>query len=257
MSEAKNTALLLLGHGSSKHPDSSRSVRLHTELLREQVNSTEAFSEVRCAFLKEPPLIDEALEELKSTHVTIVPDFLAEGYFTRQVIPAKLKKKLGDSSDGFVYCPPVGTHPLMAELLLDVAQNLLGDWCADETSLLVIGHGSGKNPCSKQTLQHHLHTIREQNTFAQVADLWLEEDPLVGDWQRETVQDQVLIIPFLLNDGQHGGWDIPSEIGLSPGGRIHGETHEIEGKRVRIAPALGTSPRFVEAIVALAMLWGQ
>ena len=81
--------LILLGHGSSKHPDSSRSVREHAEIL----SQTDCFAEVRCAFLKEEPLIENALDGVGEEQVIIVPDFLAEGYFTRQVVPAKLGDK--------------------------------------------------------------------------------------------------------------------------------------------------------------------
>ena len=86
--------LLLLGHGSSKHPDSSRSVREHAELL----SQADCFTEVRCAFLKEEPFIEHALDGVDDEQVIIVPDFLAEGYFTRQVVPAKLGDKLGSAN---------------------------------------------------------------------------------------------------------------------------------------------------------------
>ena len=169
--------LLLLGHGSSKHPDSSRSVREHAEIL----SQAGCFTEVRCAFLKEEPFIEHALDGVDDEQVIIVPDFLAEGYFTRQVVPAKLGDKLRSAN---ICCtPPVGTHPMMAEIINDVAREVLGDWTPEQTSLLVVGHGSGKNACSKQSLLGHLQEVRNNTDFAQVADLWLEELPLVSSWK--------------------------------------------------------------------------
>jgi sirohydrochlorin cobaltochelatase len=243
--------LLLLGHGSSKHPDSSRSVREHAEIL----SQTDCFAEVRCAFLKEEPLIENALDEVGEEQVIIVPDFLAEGYFTRQVVPAKLGDKLRSAN---ICCtPPVGTHPMMAEIINDMAREVLGDWTVEQTSLLVVGHGSGKNPCSKQSLLGHLQEVRNNTDFAQVADLWLEELPLVSSWKEVATQRHIIVIPYLLNDGQHGGWDIPAELGLSLDQQIHGQTHDVESHQIRLTPALGTSPRFAEVISQLAEIWGQ
>ena len=243
--------LLLLGPGSSKHPDSSRSVREHAEIL----SQTDCFAEVRCAFLKEEPLIENALDGVGEEQVIIVPDFLAEGYFTRQVVPAKLGDKLRSAN---ICCtPPVGTHPMMAEIINDMAREVLGDWTVEQTSLLVVGHGSGKNPCSKQSLLGHLQEVRNNTDFAQVADLWLEELPLVSSWKEVATKRHIIVIPYLLNDGQHGGWDIPAELGLSLDQQIHGQTHDVESHQIRLTPALGTSPRFAEVISQLAEIWGQ
>ena len=138
-----------------------------------------------------------------------------------------------------------------------MAREVLGDWTVEQTSLLVVGHGSGKNPCSKQSLLGHLQEVRNNTDFAQVADLWLEELPLVSSWKEVATQRHIIVIPYLLNDGQHGGWDIPAELGLSLDQQIHGQTHDVESHQIRLTPALGTSPRFAEVISQLAEIWGQ
>ena len=200
-------------------------------------------------------MIENALDGVGEEQVIIVPDFLAEGYFTRQVVPAKLGDKLRSAN---ICCtPPVGTHPMMAEIINDMAREVLGDWTIEQTSLLVVGHGSGKNPCSKQSLLGHLQEVRNNTDFAQVADLWLEELPLVSSWKEVATKRHIIVIPYLLNDGQHGGWDIPAELGLSLDQQIHGQTHDVESHQIRLTPALGTSPRFAEVISQLAEIWGQ
>lgn len=200
-------------------------------------------------------MIENALDGVGEEQVIIVPDFLAEGYFTRQVVPAKLGDKLRSAN---ICCtPPVGTHPMMAEIINDMAREVLGDWTVEQTSLLVVGHGSGKNPCSKQSLLGHLQEVRNNTDFAQVADLWLEELPLVSSWKEVATKRHIIVIPYLLNDGQHGGWDIPAELSLSLDQQIHGQTHDVESHQIRLTPALGTSPRFAEVISQLAEIWGQ
>jgi len=244
MSASSKHSLLLLGHGSSKHPESSRSVRMHAEVLSQR----DCFDEVHVAFLKEEPLIQDALALIDSEKITIVPDFLAEGYFTRQVIPGLLN--LEGLPDTVRYCDPVGTHPLMAKLIEDAASDVLGDWLNEDVSLLLVGHGSTKNAKSKESLLEHIKILRETTDYAQVNDLWLEEEPFVSNWKQVATKKKVIVVPFLLSDGQHGGWDIPEMIGLAKGVDVHGVTHEIDDVELRISPALGSSARFVEVIEA-------
>jgi sirohydrochlorin cobaltochelatase len=244
MSASSKHSLLLLGHGSSKHPESSRSVRMHAEVLLQR----DCFDEVHVAFLKEEPLIQDAWALIDSEKITIVPDFLAEGYFTRQVIPELLNLK--NLPDGVTYCDPVGTHPLMGKLIEDAASDVLGDWQAEDVSLLLVGHGSTKNSKSKESLLEHIKVLRETTDFAQIHDLWLEEDPFVSNWKQVTAKKKVIVVPFLLSDGQHGGWDVPEMLGLEKGGEVHGITHEVEGCKLRVTSALGSSSRFVDVIVA-------
>jgi len=223
---------------------------MHTEILRKSGE----YAEVSCAFLKEEPFIDaELLDRIESENICIIPDFLAEGYFTRQVIPKKLN--LTEQGANVSYCPPVGTHPLMSELIHSAVKDVLMDWLPEQTSLLVIGHGSNKNFCSKQTLKSHLAELQNKNIWQQVEDLWLEEPPLVSNWSEVASQRQVIILPFLLNDGQHGGWDIPADLGIEKGAEVHGVTHQLRGHNLRLAPALGTSVRFSEALAAIAKIW--
>ena len=140
--ELKNTALLVLGHGSSKHQDSSASVRMHAEALSKSGD----FSEVHCAFLKEDPFIEDAFDKIMSENICIVPDFLAEGYFTRQVIPAKLNLKA--QAKCIRYAPPVGTHPLMSELMRHAADGL---FALPQTGQAIHGRGDPEGLRSRTT----------------------------------------------------------------------------------------------------------
>lgn len=245
MSTPRSQSLLLLGHGSSKHPDSSSSVRSHAEALRQRGH----FASVHCAFLKEEPRIEHALEEIEkmgSDHITIVPDFLAKGYFTQQAIPELLE--INQRQGQIRYSDPVGVHPMMRELILDAAEDVIGEWSLRGVSLLLVGHGSRKNAQSKQSLLDHIAALKKSTGFAQIADLWLEESPLVSDWLTVATQKKIIVVPFLLSDGQHGGWDIPEALGLSKNDSIDGVTHRVGDVEFRLTHALGTSLRFPEVI---------
>lgn len=245
--DLKNKALLLLGHGSSIHPDSSRSVRNHAETIRKR----DLFAEVYTAFLKEDLLVENALDHIVEEEVVIVLDFLAEGYFTKQVIPKLLK--LSDRSSHIYVSHPVGLNPIMQNIMAEVAHASLGDWKAEETALLLVGHGSTKNSQSKRTMLYHMEQLKAATGFKQIADLWLEEAPFVTEWESVTPHEQVIAIPFLLSDGQHGGWDIPEEFGIEKGVGVHGVTHQLAGRQVRLLPALGAAESFADAILPAAL----
>lgn len=219
---------------------------MHAEVMR----AGGLFADVHCAFLKEEPFVADALDQIISEHIVIVPDFLAEGYFTRQVIPQLLD--LDSLPDTVRYCAPVGTHPMMQELIAQAVEKVAGDWRPEETSLLLVGHGSTKNSRSKQTLLDHAQGLREKGHFADIADVWLEEEPFVTQWQEIVTRDQVIVVPYLLSDGQHGGWDIPEMLGIEKTNAVHGVTHHLGGKDLRVAPALGSSAHFVKAIECIA-----
>lgn len=246
MKDLKDTVLLLLGHGSSKHPDSSRSVRMHARVLAEK----ETFSSVQVAFLKEQPMVADAMAGLAEEQVLIIPDFFAQGYFTQKVIPDLLAME--GRPDSVIYASPVGVHPGMSALMESVAGTMLEDWPADEVSVLFVGHGSTKNAQSKQSLLDHIDRLRDRSDYAQIEDLWLEEPPYVNQWTTVASESKVLVIPFLLADGQHGAWDIPEMLGLEQGLGIYRETHQVSGKQLRLSHALGGSPKVADIILDMA-----
>ncbi len=227
---------------------------MHADLLRERGN----FQSVDVAFLKEEPRLENVAAQLTCLpdeevgNLTIVPDFLAEGYFTLQVIPSMLR--MDTLPDSVRYISPVGTHAMMQDLIYQAAKDVLGDWCERDVTLLLVGHGSTKNPRSKETLMQHIEGLKTSSAYGQICDLWLEESPFVNEWRDVANHDKVLVVPFLLNDGQHGGWDIPEMLGLPEGDPVHGHTHELGGRHVRVAPALGTSHRFADVIEEVALL---
>src|SRR6185312_15856427 len=85
--EAKpQSALVIVGHGSTLNPDSSAPMHDHADLIRERGT----FGEVAVCFWKEEPSMREVFRMVESDDVYVVPDFISEGYFTRTVIPREL-----------------------------------------------------------------------------------------------------------------------------------------------------------------------
>jgi sirohydrochlorin cobaltochelatase len=82
-----DSALILVGHGSTVNPDSSTPTQAHARSLRERG----VFREVQSCFWKEEPSMREVLRMVESETIYIVPVFISEGYFTQTVIPRELE----------------------------------------------------------------------------------------------------------------------------------------------------------------------
>lgn len=244
----KDTALVILGHGSSKHASSSIPCRLHADTIRRM----DEFYSVHCGFLKETPFIEECLDHVQAQKVIILPNFLAEGYYTKKVIPDKLRfDQQRQSGKSITYLKPLGLDPFIQNIIIDIANRALGDWKPEETTLMLLGHGSTKSTTSKDTLLEHIAALRKKTKFAQITDLWLEEPPFIKDWQDDAENKQVLFIPYLIADGQHGGWDIPELIGMQRDMYAQYKAHDVSGHSVKLTPALGKSPLMVELMMRL------
>ncbi len=242
----KDTALVILGHGSSKHASSSIPCRLHADTIRRM----EIFESVHCGFLKETPFIEECLDHVQAQNIIIIPNFLAEGYYTKKVIPDKLQLDQ-DALRGksVTYLRPLGLDASLQEIISELAARAMGEWKPEDTTLMLLGHGSTKSKTSKDTLLEHIAGLREKTSFAQITDLWLEEPPFIKDWRDFADIKQVLFIPYLIADGQHGGWDIPELIGIQRDVYAQYKAHAVGDYSIKLTPALGKSPLMVELIL--------
>src|SRR5213595_4178385 len=213
-----NSALLIVGHGSTVNPDSSAPTLAHaTEIRRRKV-----FADVACAFWKEEPSLRDALflfdpESIREVYV--VPNFISEGYFTQTVVPRELELngRTTKRPNGQIwkYCEPVGNHSMMTELLLRRAHQIAAGIPESETSLLIVAHGTDLNENSAAAAKREAEKIRALGKYAAVLNAYMEEAPLVSDWQKLTSTSKVVVVPFFISDGLHSYEDIPELIGIA------------------------------------------
>ena len=245
----KRAALLIVGHGSTVNPDSSVPTWNHAAEIRRR----EIFAEVACCFWKEEPSLrdarfffqDQAIEE-----VFVVPNFISEGYFTQTVIPRELELdgRLTSRANGQVwnYCQPVGSHPMMTELLMQRAHEIAPNAPENETSLLIVAHGTQLNDNSAVAAKREVHKIRALNRYAAVLNVYMEEAPLVADWDKLAESPNVIVVPFFVSDGLHSYEDIPQLLGIEP---TEKNPHRLRGRSLYYARSIGTEPRFADVII--------
>jgi sirohydrochlorin cobaltochelatase len=264
MSPKTRSALLIVGHGSTVNPDSSASTLAHAAEIRRR----EIFANVGCAFWKEEPSLRDALwmfEPEKIGQVYVVPNFISEGYFTQTVIPRELELdgRTTERSSGQVwkYCGPVGSHPMMTELLVQRAGEIAPDVDPAQTTLLIVAHGTDLNENSAVAAKREAEKIRALNRYAAVLNAYMEEPPLVADWRKLTTTPNVVVVPFFISDGLHSYEDIPILLGIAkerstrinrdaPDKIFRCNPHQIDNRSLFYAPAIGTDARFAHIIVS-------
>jgi sirohydrochlorin cobaltochelatase len=250
------SALIIVGHGSTVNPDSSGPTFDHAEAISRRG----AFGEVYCAFWKEEPSLRQILHMVDADEIYVVPNFISEGYFTKTVIPRELELEGPVTIRGgktIKYCEPVGNHERMTELLLRRAATVAPGVPPAETSLFIVGHGTDLNDNSAAAAKREVERIRGRGRYAEVWNAYMEEAPLIANWDALSTQPNVVVVPFFIADGLHSYQDIPVLLGIEPEATAAASQREIfrknprflRGRTLYYASAIGSEPLFAELIL--------
>jgi len=252
-----NSALLIVGHGSTDNPDSSAPYFEHADEIRRRG----LFAEVHCCFWKEEPSMREAFYMIDSAEVYVVPVFISEGYFTQTVIPRELQLT-GPTTivrgKTWHYCLPVGTHPSMTSLILRRARDVAPHADPAITTLIIVGHGTSLNPNSAKAIRDQVCRIAASGAgYAAVRDAYLEEPPFIAGWDLMAPTPLVIVVPFFIADGLHSYQDIPVLLGIEnePGPAasqreiFRHNPHHLRNKSLYYSSAIGTERLLADVIL--------
>lgn len=248
----KHSALLLLGHGSTTNKESSQPTYSHAQSIRD----LNIFSEVHTAFWKEPVFFSDALKQIHSKNVYIVPNFISEGFYTKGIIPREFGmtgRVSSTASKNLFYCDPVGGHAAMTQVLLKQAEEVLSTSevsCA-EIDLILVGHGTPKNRKSTEAIKRQVQRIAEQKIFRNCVDAYMEEAPWISHWDELTDSGNVVVVPFFIADGLHSYEDIPELMGIPKPNSADGLPRPISlrGKNLWYARSIGNQREMVSVIL--------
>ena len=234
--------LLLLGHGSHLHDESSKSVYQHARRLRK----AGGFCEVRVGFWKEEPSLSRALDGCDADDIIVVPLFISTGYFTRQIIPRELRLNgpiVRRQGRVIRYADPVGGHPAMASVIVERAVDAGG---TKESAVVVLGHGTDQSAHSETHIYRQANRVRALNRFAEVTTVFLDQEPSLGlVWERTTASD-IVVVPLFMANGWHVGQTIPCDLSLDGHDVIRG------GRHLRVSEAVGTHAALADVIIEVA-----
>lgn len=244
-------ALIIVGHGSHLNADSSAPVYQHAAAIRR----LGLFSEVRECFWKEEPSMREVFDLVEADEVYVVPLFISEGYFTREVIPRDLgldgpapstTRKLGKTIH---YTPPVGTHEWMAGMILRRAEESAGltDAQARQAGLVIIGHGTERNNDSAEVIYRVSREADEAGIFGHVRTGFLDQAPEVDRVVEEMEEQHLVLVPFFVAEGWHTQETIPDDLGINR--PAVSPVTEKDGRTIFYAGPVGTFPEVAEIIL--------
>ena len=247
-----DTAVVLVGHGSARHPDSARPIHALAEALR----ARGPWREVAAVFMKQEPHLGCALDMVSASRVVIVPVFAGKGYYTDTLIPREMG--LGGPvtrRDGRIlhYTAPAGCDPRIPGLMACRADGVVRSVGIDPASagLLLIAHGSGRPGGAGETPKAIAAAIAAMNHFAEVTLVFLEQEPFARDWQALVRPGgELVVLPLLVAQGTHASQDIPPLFNLTAG---QSGPVEIGGRRVRMATGLGAESELVDIIASMVL----
>ncbi len=233
--------LLLVGHGSHLNPDSSTPVYAHAQRMRERGG----FAQVRTAFWKEEPSLSRGLDAFDTEEVVVVPLFISRGYFTEEVISREMRLKGAVTEvDGRTvrYTDPVGGHPRLADIVVERAREA---GATEDSAVVVLGHGTPRNPNSAKNVYAQSERVAERQVFAEVETLFLDQEPNLDEVWSRVAAEMVVVVPLFMADGWHVGQTIPEDLDLTRGESRRGE------RRLVFGGAVGTHPGIADVIEAL------
>ena len=261
-----DAVLVILGHGTTLNAESAAPVFQHAAELRRR----NIFAAVREAFWKQEPHIKTVLAEIATPRVFIVPFFISEGYFSTEVIPAELgfhfpdRLSLVTHHSSLFYCRPVGSHDLMTKVILARAAEVVKQFPFPrapknlDTTLLIAGHGTGRNANSHKAVERQVELIRALNIYAAVGAVFMEEAPFIKGCLATVNTKNIVVVPFFISDGLHAVEDIPVLLGeperfvkerLAAGLPTWRNPTERDGKRVWYSASVGTEPLLADVIL--------
>jgi sirohydrochlorin cobaltochelatase len=258
MLQKPDSALVIVGHGSTVNPDSSAPTFDHAEEIRRR----RVFGEVHCCFWKEEPSFRQIFHMVDRDDIYVVPNFISEGYFTRTVVPRELELSGAVTERGrrtIKYCEPVGNNDRMTELLLRRAREVAPEADPAQTALFIVGHGTDLNENSAVAAKREVDRIAEMGCFAEVRNAYMEEAPLIAKWDELSTRPNVIVVPFFISDGLHSYEDIPVLLGIareSLGAAsanakkvFRHNPYALRGRKLYYASAIGTERLFADVIL--------
>lgn len=246
-------ALILLGHGSHVSPNTAGIVWQYVDELRQRGVA----DEVAAAFWKEAPGYRTVLNSVRADDVVLVPVFIAQGYFTQQVIPAEfgLDGEVTQQEGRLIrYARTLGEHPTMAGIIRGRVMQAIDAFDVDpqKTVVSIIGHGTKRNPNSRVTTLQQVDQLNTTGLVARVQAVYLDDNPSIPSLYHTTTEPVIIAVPFFLAEGSHTSIDVPRALGLAPGQN----RARLNGRDVIYTPPIGVDERIPELIVDLATATG-
>jgi len=256
-----NSELLVIGHGRSNAQDSTRLIKGHAEAIEKR----KIFKRVQPGFLKLAPYMTDQLSTIKSGTVYVVPCFASFGDITKEIIPQQLGligPKTAKKGQIIYYSEPVGTHPKIVKRLCELIKNTLevSGLSKNNTTLIIIGHGSTNNPQSEIDTRLLADKIKRTGPSQNVVALFLDQSPNLAEWYNYCESKNAIAISYLFSGGNHEREDLAKKMGFDPNTTNYCITTSVPvgpiksaGKNLWLCPPISADPILQDVIVERAI----
>lgn len=245
--------VLLAAHGC--HDGSAANDRVR--VLAAAVAARLPGRKVLACFNLGTPRFCDVLDGVDGSRAVVVPLMASAGYFPTKRLPEELAKNPRFAEFELRTTPALGTLDDVRRAAAARAVALAKEFCFDpsRTTILVVGHGTNRNPQSGQTTLDVADLIRAALPDADASAAFLDQDPLLEDVGPSLTRPHVVVAPYLFGGGGHMNDDIPERLGLAeiePHRRADGvQVFDKEGRTYVIDRPFGDSPDVLELILRL------
>lgn len=211
MSVTRNEiAVVLVAHGERGGDFSNGALHAHAEAVR----ASGGFAAVSSGVLNGTPTFEEALAlaaHSAARHILVYPFFMADGYFSRQVVPRRIRAAGLDARCRVLQ--PLGLDPGLPELILAEALATAAGAGLDPAAsrLLLVGHGSKGARASIRATEEVAARVAIGGRFQSVETAFLEEPPFLDDMLVGR-RPPTVVVGFFSGDGLHAAEDVPEAI---------------------------------------------
>jgi sirohydrochlorin cobaltochelatase len=219
--EWQQSALIIVGHGSAGNPRANRVLVEHAEALARR----RLFAEVHATALHGGmPAPSQILSGIRTRRAYIVPLLMCDGRTAQDDMPSAFgltgPTAAADAAalPAALLCPPVGTHPQVADLITRrVLERLaLLGLAAGDTAVLLVGHGSPNNSASQAATEAQAERVRRQGLFRDVVTAYLEQPPLLAE-VLHAVAPPLAVVGLFAAPGVHATHDVETAIAARGG----------------------------------------
>lgn len=242
-------ALVLAGHGSQISPNTGGIIWDYVDTLR----SWAVADEITACFWKEQPSFHQVLNTLQSEIVVVVPVFTADGFFSRQVIPAEMNLN-GDLTNSrghkIYYTRALGQHPYLQKIVQQKVKAILQDasLSGDDVAVVIIGHGTARSASTRKTTEAQVQALQAAKLVPEVLAAYLEDEPNIASIYERTKASQIIAVPFFLAAGSHASQDVPQALGI----RYSDFPAQVDDRSIYYSDSIGTDAAICELILQLA-----
>lgn len=233
-------SVIIIAHGSSRSDGAQEAAMEHALTLRQ----SNRYGTVDFFFLAR----DQAIPDLPSGEIFLLPFFMSNGYFVTRRIPELFNLTDGRRIGGgrrLFQCEALGTDPELAGILSAMVRDICREnsYRMADVHVVLVAHGSEKSCASADAAYLQQRAVEARGEFGDVSVAFLSQSPFLDEWLAAISENgpPLVLVGLFAAEGPHAAEDVP--------GAIENWRKKLASARaVHYAGAVGARPEIVRLI---------